>query len=202
MMFHSASTIDWYCSGLSSLISAFSRSLFSSSSMFSSRILGFVNDLGCCSKPAYENVFLNATPSTRNESRSPPPCTFLMPIILSSSSTGSRIDTASTTIWEKNSFSPLTSFELSVVLAHLRNRSFFSASLRPSKLIDSSLILASASSQAMRYALMMLRGCTPSSTNGFASFKNSPERITTDVVPSPTSASWASDTSTRLLAAG
>lgn len=30
------------------------------------------------------------------------------------------------------------------------------------------------------------RGCAPSSTNAFASFRNSPARMTTDVVPSPT----------------
>lgn len=40
MMFHSASTMDWYCAGSSNLISAFSFSLFSSSSMFSKSILG------------------------------------------------------------------------------------------------------------------------------------------------------------------
>lgn len=43
-------------------------------------IFGFLNDFGCCSKPAYENVFLNATPLTKNESLIDPPVTYLIPI--------------------------------------------------------------------------------------------------------------------------
>jgi hypothetical protein len=44
----------------------------------------------------------------------------------------------------------LTSLEFKVVIAHFFSRSFFSASLRPSKLMDSSFTLATASSEAMR----------------------------------------------------
>lgn len=39
-------------------------------------------------------------------------------------------------------------------------------------------------------------GCTPSSTKGFASLRNSPERMTTVVVPSPT---WASQEKRALV---
>lgn len=35
---------------------------------------------GCCSNPAYEKVFLNATPETKNESLIDPPVTYLIPI--------------------------------------------------------------------------------------------------------------------------
>lgn len=61
-------TIDWYCSGLEMRISAFSFSDFNSSSTLRAMILTLSKDLGCCSNPAYENVFLNATPWTRKES--------------------------------------------------------------------------------------------------------------------------------------
>ena len=50
------------------LISAFVFSAFSSSSTFSSAILGLVYFFGCISNPAYENVFLNATPPISRES--------------------------------------------------------------------------------------------------------------------------------------
>jgi hypothetical protein len=61
--------------GITYLISAFSFSDFNSSSMFSKRIFGFKNFFGCCSNPAYENVFLKATPLTRKESLILPPGT-------------------------------------------------------------------------------------------------------------------------------
>lgn len=106
-------------SGRSMRTSAFSFSAFNSSSTFRSSTLGFTNFLGCCSNPAYENVFLNATPSTRRESYrkekrletrqrviknlptvTDPPVTFLIPIMDLSSVVASSIKTASTTIYE------------------------------------------------------------------------------------------------------
>lgn len=66
--------------------SALSFSALSSSSTLRQSTLGSLNDLGCCSKPAYENVFLKATPRTSSESCMPPPGTFLMPIKFSSRS--------------------------------------------------------------------------------------------------------------------
>mmetsp|Transcript_14037 Transcript_14037/g.36043 ORF Transcript_14037/g.36043 Transcript_14037/m.36043 type:complete len:291 (-) Transcript_14037:99-971(-) len=202
MMFHSASTMDWYWEGSDRRISAFSFSDLSSSSMLRSRILGSLKDLGCCSKPAYEKVFLKATPSTRNESRRPPPWAFLMPIILRSSISGSRVATASTTILEKNSFSPLTSLELRLVEAHFCSRSLRSWTSLAAMDTASSLTWLAAMSAACRKALMMLRGCTPSSMKGLASLRNSPASSTTVVVPSPTSESCDSEMSTSDLAAG
>ena len=61
--------------------SALSRSALSSSSTLSSTILGAVNILVICSKPAYEKVLLKATPSTSTDSCSAPPGTFFMPIM-------------------------------------------------------------------------------------------------------------------------
>jgi hypothetical protein len=43
--------------------------------MFNNRIFGFRNFFGCCSNPAYENVFLKATPLIRKESLMVPPGT-------------------------------------------------------------------------------------------------------------------------------
>jgi hypothetical protein len=48
--------------------SALSFSALSSSSTLRQRTLGSMNILGCCSNPAYENVFLKATPRIRRES--------------------------------------------------------------------------------------------------------------------------------------
>jgi hypothetical protein len=53
-----------HTSTLSILISALSFSDLSSNSTFRRMIFGFSNCFGCCSKPAYEKVFLKATPST------------------------------------------------------------------------------------------------------------------------------------------
>ena len=49
---------------------------------------------------------------------------------------------------------------------------------------------------------MIIYGCIPSSTNGLASFNNSAAKRVTDVVPSPTSSSYAFAISTKTLAAG
>jgi len=48
--------------------------------MFKIKILGLSNLLGYYSNPAYENVFLNATPSTKNDSVTEPPVTILIPM--------------------------------------------------------------------------------------------------------------------------
>jgi hypothetical protein len=68
-------TVTGVLIGLTYLISAFSFSDFNSSSMLSKIIFGFKNFFGCCSNPAYENVFLKATPLTRKESLILPPGT-------------------------------------------------------------------------------------------------------------------------------
>ena len=60
--------MSWYSSGFSILISAFSFSALSSNSRFNKQILGFLKNLGCYSNPAYEKVFLKATPSTTKDS--------------------------------------------------------------------------------------------------------------------------------------
>jgi hypothetical protein len=62
------------------LNSEFSFSDFNSNSTFNIITLAFSNFLGCCSNPAYEKLFLNATPSTKNESVIEPPVTCLIPI--------------------------------------------------------------------------------------------------------------------------
>jgi hypothetical protein len=56
---------------------------------------------GCCSNPAYEKVFLNATPETKNESLIDPPVTYLIPIKSLSNKLVSSFYTAETTISAK-----------------------------------------------------------------------------------------------------
>ena len=80
IIFHSASTKDWKSSGLLILNSEFSFSDFNSNSTFNIIILASLNFLGCCSNPAYEKLFLNATPSINNESVIEPPVICLIPI--------------------------------------------------------------------------------------------------------------------------
>jgi hypothetical protein len=70
-----------------------------------------MNFFGYYSKPAYEKVFLKATPSTKKESVIDPPVTFLIPIRFLSRS-DSRCSTALTTISEKNSLYLEIIFEL------------------------------------------------------------------------------------------
>jgi hypothetical protein len=48
--------------------------------MFRQAILGFENFFGYYSNPAYEKVFLKATPFTKNESIIDPPVTIFIPI--------------------------------------------------------------------------------------------------------------------------
>mmetsp|Transcript_3723 Transcript_3723/g.10066 ORF Transcript_3723/g.10066 Transcript_3723/m.10066 type:complete len:227 (-) Transcript_3723:8-688(-) len=131
-----------------------------------------------------------------------PPITFLTPIILGSSRSWSRCITASTHICPKNSFSPPTSLDDSVVMAHFFNNSRFSAASLPSMDTERDLTRAMAICAASLKCLMMFCGCTPSSTKGLHSRRNSPARMTTVVVPSPTSESCDFAMSTRDLAAG
>ena len=62
------------------------------------KILGFLKLFGCCSNPAYEKVFLKATPLTKKESLIDPPVTYLIPIKSLSSKVVSNFSTAETTI--------------------------------------------------------------------------------------------------------
>mmetsp|Transcript_5567 Transcript_5567/g.14422 ORF Transcript_5567/g.14422 Transcript_5567/m.14422 type:complete len:259 (+) Transcript_5567:1000-1776(+) len=202
MICHSASTISWYCEGSLSRISAFSFSLLSSSSTFSIKIFGFSKRFGCCSNPAYEKVFLKATPSTRKDSRRVPPTTFLTPIILRLRVSWSSVDTASTTMRAKKSFSPAMSFEFREVIAHLWRTSSFSVEPISSMVVLMSRMVSVAMRHALRKAVTTLCGWTPSSMKGFASLRSSPARTTTVVVPSPTSESWEREMSTSSLAAG
>lgn len=119
MICHSASTILWKSSTFSILISAFYFSDLSSSSIFKIIILGFVKLFGCCQKPAYEKVFLKATPLTRNESLIDPPVTSLIPIKSLSRRFESSFSTAETTISAKKFLYDERSFELRAVQAHL-----------------------------------------------------------------------------------
>jgi hypothetical protein len=64
-------------------------------------ILGLVKFLGCCSNPAYEKVFLKATPLTRKESLMDPPVTSLIPMSSLSRREVSSFSTADTTISAK-----------------------------------------------------------------------------------------------------
>lgn len=65
-----------------------------------------------------------------------------------------------------------------------------------------SLILFTAIADALLRPLLMSWELTPCSTCSFTSLRISPARTTTDVVPSPTSASWDRAMSTRMRAAG
>mmetsp|Transcript_11074 Transcript_11074/g.34304 ORF Transcript_11074/g.34304 Transcript_11074/m.34304 type:complete len:278 (-) Transcript_11074:22-855(-) len=200
MMRHSASTMDWYCLGSLMRTSALSFSALSSSSTFRHSTVGFVNFFGCCSKPAYEKVFLKATPSTRMESRIEPPVTFLMPM-RSRFTSSSSVRTASTAILPKNSRSEAISLELSAVCAQ-RWRSTDCASFCSANGMASSSSRRVASSTALRKDLMITCAGMPSSILRFASLSSSPVSTMTDVVPSPTSWSCARAMSTRQRAAG
>merc|ERR1712223_1964676 len=132
-----------------------------------------------------KKVFLNATPSINWVSCRLPPWTFLMPIMLSGMSSSRRL-TASTTMLEKRSRCWLISFDDIAVAAHLTNCDLLSSS---GMLTARSLTRLTAILAAFRNPLTTTRGCTPSSMKDLHCFKNSPARMTTDVVPSPTSAS-------------
>lgn len=69
-------------------------------------------------------------------------------------------------------------------------------------LTDISLTLFTAMAEALLRPLMIVCGLTPCSTCSFTSFSISPARTTTDVVPSPTSASCERAMSVNILAAG
>lgn len=82
--------------------------------------------------------------------------------------------------------------------------SLASVSLRlPSRVeTEISLILFTARADALRRPLLMSCVLTPCSTCSLISLRISPARTTTEVVPSPTSASWDRAMSTRMRAAG
>ncbi len=61
---------------MSILTSALSFSAFNSSSIFKIAILGFSNDFGYYSNPAYDNVFQKQTPYTKKEADSKPSVIF------------------------------------------------------------------------------------------------------------------------------
>jgi hypothetical protein len=85
------------------------------------------------------------------------------------------------------------------VAASFRNVS----TLLPSAVLtEISFTLLTAITDARRNPLMMTCVLTPCSTNSLTSFKISPAKTTTEVVPSPTSASWDRAMSVRILAAG
>ena len=65
-----------------------------------------------------------------------------------------------------------------------------------------SLILLTAIAEANLRPLMMVCELVPCSTCSLTSFSTSPAKTTTDVVPSPTSASWDRAMSVSILAAG
>lgn len=57
-------------------------------------IFGFLKLFGYYSNPAYEKVFLKATPSTKNDSVTDPPVTYLIPTKSLSNKLGSNLSTA------------------------------------------------------------------------------------------------------------
>ena len=99
----------------------------------------------------------------------------------------------------KNSVLRLINLLVMAVPASLLSVSLLFAS---SVLIWISLILLTAIVDALLRPLMMICELTPCSTCSLISFKISPARTTTDVVPSPTSASCDRAISTRIRAAG
>lgn len=150
------------------------------------------------------------------ESWRAPPVIFLMPISFSLRSSWSRERTASTTTVYVLAGSGRTGSWLSLLLVKksaLRcisllliavAASFLKVSLLfPSDVLtDISLTLFTAIAEALLRPLMMVCVLTPISTCSLTSFNISPARTTTDVVPSPTSASWDRAISVNILAAG
>lgn len=90
------------------------------------------------------------------------------------------------------------------VAANRRRVSTFLSSLPAASTISTaiSLTLFTAIALALRRPLTMVCGLTPCSTRSRTSFRISPARTTTEVVPSPTSASWDRAMSVRMRAAG
>ena len=128
---------------------------------------------------------MKQTPYTMNESVTEPPVIFLIPI--SSLLRSSLIDiTASTTILPKNCFYLAIILELSEVYAHFSRSSRFSASDLSPILTETSLMRSRHILRAIRYPLMMIWECMPSSMKVLDCFNSSPAVSTTEVVPSPT----------------
>lgn len=99
----------------------------------------------------------------------------------------------------KKSVFRLISLLVMAVPASLARVSLWLAS---SVLTAISLTLLTAIWEALLRPLMMVCELTPCSTCSLISLRISPARTTTDVVPSPTSASCERAMSTRILAAG
>jgi hypothetical protein len=99
----------------------------------------------------------------------------------------------------KNSVFRLMSLLVMAVPASLLSVSLLFASF---VLIWISLILLTAIVDALLKPLIMICELTPASTCSLISFRISPARTTTEVVPSPTSASCDRAMSTRIRAAG
>ena len=136
------------------LNSEFSFSDFNSNSTFNIIIFASLNFFGCCSNPAYEKLFLNATPSTKNESVIEPPVTCFIPI-KSLSLYPSNFYTASTTIFVQNSLSFAINFEFNEVCAHFNNKFFLSCSTLSSIIIAHSSNFSLAKFKAVQYPLII-----------------------------------------------
>lgn len=99
----------------------------------------------------------------------------------------------------KNPVFLLISLLLIAVPANLMRVSLWLPSL---VLTAISFILLTAIVEALRKPLIIVCELTPCSTWSLISFKISPAKTTTDVVPSPTSASCDREISVRIRAAG
>ena len=102
----------------------------------------------------------------------------------------------------KKSRWPETSFDESEVAADFSSISRVFSEVVSLRWMARELSFSSALAHAERKALTITCGCTPSSMYGLHSRRNSPASSTTDVVPSPTSASCDIEIWTRVLPAG
>lgn len=92
---------------------------------------------------------------------------------------------------------------IAVAAKRLSVSTFFSwVSAESSMSTAISLTLLTAIAPALRRPFMIVCELTPCSTRSRTSFKISPANTTTEVVPSPTSASWERAISVRMRAAG
>ncbi|OMH80708.1 hypothetical protein AX774_g5847 [Zancudomyces culisetae] len=148
---------------------------------------------------------LNTTPLDKNVSSSVPPASFTILMSFSETSplcvAGLTLDTRST---ESTAIGAnvleywLTIFEPSDVVAHLSSVSRSSPAIFTSKVPICSIA----------YSLLFLNpstilvGCTPLPSSFSLSANRLPANTTTEVVPSPASASCACDKSTNIRAAG
>ncbi len=112
-----------------------------------------------------------------------------------------NLNTASTTILAKNSFSCVNNLELRVVLAMLI-RSFLKFSLLAELLKAIFKSVSFALSLAARYPAIMIWGAIFWLTSFTPSLRSSPHKTATVVVPSPTTESWVFEISIKIFAAG